>query len=143
MGAWVFGCDLCQDVCPWNRKVPATEEPEFQPLNENNPLDLIELFDLDDEGFRKRFRRTPLWRSKRRGLLRNAAIALGNRPTPAAFDVLSRGLNDDESLVRGACAWALAHYDPPAACRVLQERLTIEQDLQVREEISWSLRQLK
>jgi epoxyqueuosine reductase len=72
-----------------------------------NPIDLISLFDLDDEAFRRRFRHTPLWRAKRRGLLRNAAIVLGNRSTPAAITALTKGLNDPEPLVREACAWAL------------------------------------
>ena len=76
-------------------------------MTDSNPIDLIALFELDDAAFRERFRHTPLWRPKRRGLLRNAAIVLGNRPTPAAIPALIRGLNDDEPLVRGACAWAL------------------------------------
>ena len=73
-------------------------------------MDLIGLFDLDEAAFRERFRHTPLWRPRRRGLLRNAAIVLGNRPTPAAIPALIRGLNDDEPLVRAACAWALGRY---------------------------------
>ena len=86
---------------------------------ESNPIDLIALFDLDDAAFRARFRHTPLWRPKRRGLLRNAAIVLGNRPTPAAVPALVRGLNDEEPLVRGAGAWALGRYDDPAAAAAL------------------------
>jgi epoxyqueuosine reductase len=72
-----------------------------------NPVQLGELFWLDDEAFRQRFRHTPLWRAKRRGLLRNAAIVLGNRPTPAAIPALKKGLYDPEPLVREACGWAL------------------------------------
>jgi epoxyqueuosine reductase len=71
---------------------------------------LIGLFELDDAAFRQRFRNTPLWRAKRRGVLRNAAIVLGNRPTAEAFDALTRGLNDSDPLVRDACAWALGQY---------------------------------
>jgi epoxyqueuosine reductase len=110
VGPWLFGCDICQDVCPWNTRehnAASTDEPALQPLFGMNPVDLVELFELDDETFRARFRHTPLWRAKRRGLLRNAAIVLGNRPTAAAMPALTRGLNDQEPLVREACAWAL------------------------------------
>ena len=107
VGDWLFGCDVCQDVCPWNHRAPLSEEETFQPGQAINPVDLIALFDLDDAAFRSRFRHTPLWRAKRRGILRNAAIVLGNRPTPAAIPALTRGLADAEPLVREACAWAL------------------------------------
>ena len=110
MGDWVFGCDVCQDVCPWNRRAPTTAEPSFAPQDELNPLDLLGLFSLSDDEFRARFRHTPLWRSKRRGLLRSAAIALGNNPTPEAVEPLRLGLCDAEPLVRDACAWALSRY---------------------------------
>jgi epoxyqueuosine reductase len=106
-GDWVFGCDVCQDVCPWNRKAPAVEEAEFAPRDGMNTLDLIELFELDDEAFRRRFRRTPLWRAKRRGILRNAAIVLGNQHYAGAVAALSKGADDEEPLVRDACRWAL------------------------------------
>src|SRR5262249_44579469 len=107
LGEWVFGCDICQEVCPWNRRAPRSVEAAFQRGEANNPLDLAELFYLDEAAFRARFRHTPLWRAKRRGLLRNAAIALGNRPTAEATAALTHGLSDPEPLVREACAWAL------------------------------------
>ena len=110
IGNWLFGCDVCQDVCPWNSRThnaAHTDEPAFQPAMDFNPVDLIALFDLDDEAFRERFRHTPLWRAKRRGLLRNAAIVLGNQPTTEAIPALKKGLSDAEPLVREACAWAL------------------------------------
>lgn len=115
-GDWVFGCDVCQDVCPWNRKVPAVDEPEFVPLEGMNPLDLVALFVLDDDAFRRRFRNTPLWRAKRRGLLRNAAIVLGNQRATHALPALRRGLTDAEPLIREACEWAIAKIsdlEPP------------------------------
>ena len=121
IGDWLFGCDVCQEVCPWNqsaeRRAAAPQDtptqawdvaPIFSPANENNPIDLIGLFDLDDEAFRRRFRHTPLWRAKRRGILRNAAIVLGNQRAAAATTALERGLADSEAIVREACAWALA-----------------------------------
>ena len=115
IGNWLFGCDVCQDVCPWNHRAPMGEEVTFQPGEAINPVDLIALFDLDDAAFRARFRETPLWRAKRRGILRNAAIVLGNHPTPAAIPALTRGLTDAEPLVREACAWALERQESQSA----------------------------
>ncbi|MCC9604499.1 tRNA epoxyqueuosine(34) reductase QueG [Blastopirellula sp. JC732] len=140
MGEWVFGCDLCQDVCPWNRKAPHSEEKQFLPQRGNNPLDLIELFDLDDEAFKQRFRKSPIWRPRRRGLLRNAAIALGNRPTPEAVPALIKGLNDEEPLIRGAAAWALSKYGCAKSLMALQARILTEKDTDVQEEIHLALK---
>jgi len=138
-GDWVFGCDVCQDVCPWNHKPLATAEPALQPIEGSTTLELIGLFELDDAAFRARFRETPLWRSKRRGLLRNAAIVLGNQRVPQAVSALVRGLNDDEPLVRGACAWALGQYDELAASEALTRRLQVEGDAATRDEIASAL----
>jgi epoxyqueuosine reductase len=140
MGEWLFGCDVCQDVCPWNHRAPISTEPAFQPLDGTNPLELAALFDLDDAAFRTRFRHTPLWRAKRRGLLRNAAIVLGNRPHWPAMNALIKGLNDTESLVRGACAWALGNYDRAATNTALEERNRIENDPTVRAELQQSIK---
>ncbi|MCB9874238.1 MAG: tRNA epoxyqueuosine(34) reductase QueG [Planctomycetaceae bacterium] len=107
MGDWVFGCDVCQDVCPWNNRVPTTNEPAFAPRPDNNPLQLAALFYLSDGQFRDRFRKTPLWRPKRRGILRNAAIVLGNQLATDAIPALTHGLADSDVLVQDACRWAL------------------------------------
>jgi epoxyqueuosine reductase len=139
MGDWLFGCDVCQDVCPWNSRSQVSNESAFSPRADSNPMGLIELFDLDDASFRERFRHTPLWRPKRRGLLRNAAIVLGNRPTPEAIPALIRGLDDREPLVRGACAWALRHYSQPAVQLALEARRLTEADAEVRCEIELAL----
>jgi epoxyqueuosine reductase len=138
-GDWIFGCDICQEVCPWNRRAPKTEREAFEPRAGSNPIDLVELFSLDDDAFRRHFRHTPLWRPRRRGLLRNAAIALGNRPTDAAVDALTSGLNDAEPLVRAACAWALGRYDLAKAKAALRDRLAREADRQVLAEIAAAL----
>jgi epoxyqueuosine reductase len=135
MGDWLFGCDVCQDVCPWNSRAPQSAQTEFSPRPDSNPIDLAALFDLDDDAFRARFRHTPLWRPKRRGLLRNAAIALGNRPTESAIPALIRGLNDVEPLVRGACAWALGRYQNEEVAAVLRRKETMEMDENVCDEI--------
>ena len=107
MGDWVFGCDVCQDVCPWNHHVPLSRESAFTARADQNPLELAELFYLSDDQFRARFRKTPLWRSKRRGILRNAAIVLGNQRAVTAKAALEHGLDDPEPLVQESCARAL------------------------------------
>jgi epoxyqueuosine reductase len=141
VGEWVFGCDACQEVCPWNAHAEPNRPALFEPLPENNPLELTQLFELDEAAFRERFRHTPLWRPKRRGILRNAAIVLGNRPTPAAIPALVRGLADDEPLVRGAAAWALGQFDNPAATAALEKRRCVEGDAEVLREIATALTQ--
>jgi epoxyqueuosine reductase len=143
MGDWVFGCDVCQDVCPWNRRAPESQESDFRPLAKMNPIELAELFDLDEAAFRMRFRHTPLWRAKRRGLLRNAAIVLGNCPHPPALPALIRGLNDDEPLIRGACAWSLGNYSDCKATAALVERRKTETDASVQGEIAAGLARLE
>jgi len=135
VGEWLFGCDICQEVCPWNRTAPSSSESSFSPAPDANPVELARLFELTDDQFRDRFRRTPLWRAKRRGILRNAAIVLGNQGDPSAIEVLTRGLNDDEPLVRGACAWALGRFQDTDSHQALRGRMAIEEDPQVREEI--------
>ena len=142
VGEWVFGCDVCQEVCPWNSHAPTTSEPDFQPLSDHNPLELIPLFSLTDEEFRTRFRSTPLWRPRRRGLLRNAAIVLGNRPFTAAIPALLRGLVDQEPLIRGAAAWALGNYCEGEVLLELRRRREIEEDAEVCKEIDAALLQL-
>jgi epoxyqueuosine reductase len=139
LGSWLFGCDICQEVCPWNRDVPAATPHEFEPAPGMNPIDLLPLFSLDDTAYRARFRRTPLWRPKRRGLLRNAALVLGNRPTEAALPALTAGLADSEPLVREASAWALGQFDAPSAHDVLADRCNTESDPAVIEAIRRAL----
>ncbi len=140
VGDWLFGCDVCQQVCPWNDHASPSGESVFAPLPQRNPVDLIALMQLDDDAFRQAFRKTPLWCAKRRGVLRNAAIVLGNHPTPAALPALERGLNDEEPLVRGACAWALGRYDDQRALAALEERCIVETDEAVATEIAHAQR---
>jgi epoxyqueuosine reductase len=107
LGDWVFGCDVCQEVCPWNRKAPSSRQPAFVPRAELEAVDPIELLGLNEEEFRRRFRGTALMRAKRRGVLRNAALVLGNRGDPAALPALHRALDDSEPLIREAAEWAI------------------------------------
>ncbi|MCA9179130.1 MAG: tRNA epoxyqueuosine(34) reductase QueG [Planctomycetales bacterium] len=139
VGQWLFGCDVCQDVCPWNRRASADAAPELLARADLNPCELSELFALTEEQFRNRFRRSPLWRPRRRGLLRNAAIVLGNQRDPAALPSLLLGLADDEPLVRGASAWALGEIGGAAAREALQARLPLEPDAEVLTEIRGAL----
>ena len=143
MDDWILGCDVCQEVCPWNRKSPLSQQPEFGPLDEHNPIQLRTLFDLDDDEFRARFRKTPLWRPKRRGILRNAAIALGNFPSEENVEPLFKGLNDCEPLIRSACAWALGRHLGDTVKDSLEARLLSETDEQVRGEIELALEGFK
>lgn len=138
MGDWILGCDICQDVCPWNNKASSTSHEAFSPREDLAPLDLHSLFLLDDDQFRARFRKTPLWRPKRRGILRNAAIALGNSPSQIGLASLATGINDSEPLVRGASAWAIGKHRiswSEKSTQILQSRLGIEADEVVRSEI--------
>lgn len=139
MGHWLFGCDICQEVCPWNHHAPAVTASPFDPLEALNPVELAALFDLDEAGFRRRFRDSPLWRPKRAGLLRNAAVVLGNARSPAVLPALVRGLADPEPQVRAACAWALGKYDQPQALGALRRRRVVETDHEVQSEIRLAL----
>jgi epoxyqueuosine reductase len=139
MQDWLFGCDVCQEVCPWNHRAPLSPEPTFSPRGGNNPVELAELFDLDEAAFRQRFRHSPLWRAKRRGVLRNAAMVLGNGRHPASLPPLTKGLADIEPLVRGGCAWALGQIGGSEARHQLEARQALETDEQVLAEITSAL----
>jgi epoxyqueuosine reductase len=106
MGDWLFGCDVCQEVCPWNRKAEPGRAAALEPAGSLGPLE--DLLGLDADAFRARFRGTALMRTKRAGLLRNAAIVLANRGELGAAGALTRALGDEDAVVRGAAAWALA-----------------------------------
>jgi epoxyqueuosine reductase len=108
MGNWIFGCDECQSVCPWPRRFARPTRADFLRFDaEQVAPKLLDIFALDEGGFRSRFRHTPLWRAKRRGLLRNVAVALGNWAAPQAIPALERALQDSEPLIREHAAWAL------------------------------------
>jgi epoxyqueuosine reductase len=106
MQDWLFGCDVCQEVCPWNRKAPPAREPALAPTE---PLpSLAALVTMDEPAFRARFRGTAMSRAKRAGVARNAALILGNRGDHDAAPALCRALDDPDEGVRAAAAWALA-----------------------------------
>ncbi len=114
MTDWLFGCDICQEVCPWNRKAPGGREPAFAPRPDLVALDPVEVLSLSEEEFRRRFRDTALSRTKRRGLVRNAVLIVGNRGERAALPALRQLLDDPEPVVREAAAWALERITNPA-----------------------------
>lgn len=104
IGNWVFGCDICQMVCPWNRFAPEGD-PAFV---EKEPLPaLTGELTLTPQAFNQRFKRTPVSRAKRRGYLRNVAVALGNTSDMHALPVLQNALNDAEPLIREHAQWAM------------------------------------
>ncbi|MEL7498153.1 MAG: tRNA epoxyqueuosine(34) reductase QueG [Planctomycetota bacterium] len=132
LDGWLLGCDVCQDVCPWNRKAPITNETEFAALDGHNPIQLGSLFELTDDQFRSRFRKTPLWRPKRRGILRNAAYAMANQPNRENVTPLLKGAVDEDPLVREASICSLAvHWYPEYGEEIeatINEVLIREQD---------------
>jgi len=106
IGRQVFGCDICQDVCPWNRKAPATSEPQFQPRPElvNPALDWLAT--ISAEEFREAFRGSPVRRAKRSGLRRNAVIAMGNSGEREFLPLLNELAADEDKVVAESAAWA-------------------------------------
>jgi epoxyqueuosine reductase len=136
---WVFGCDICQDVCPVNRKARPSTSSLWQPAHTNTSsimakrrelglLDLVGLLEMTDEEFRDHFRGTPIMRAQRAGLQRNACVALGNLQDPAAVNALSRVLGEGVPLVRGHAAWALGQIGNEEARVALEQSRDIEAD---------------
>jgi len=135
VGNHIFGCDICQEICPYNVKARPTAEPAYAPRQGLHAPDLIPLLALTEQEFRHRFRRSPILRAKRRGFLRNVAVALGNIGNAEAVPTLIHALNDEEPLVRGHAAWALGRIGTPEALAGLRQRLGIEEDTHVKVEI--------
>ncbi|MCI0486157.1 MAG: tRNA epoxyqueuosine(34) reductase QueG [Blastocatellia bacterium] len=136
IGEWIFGCDVCQDVCPFNRFSSDTAWPELRPeAGVGHRLDLVEVLSIaTDEEFRARFKGTPLTRPKRRGLLRNAAVVAANVGCVEAVPVLIERINHDpEPLIRSHSLWAVARLDAEKAAPLIN-RLLRDADPQVREE---------
>jgi epoxyqueuosine reductase len=139
MGTHIFGCDICQAVCPWNRQPPMASEAAFLPRAGFAAPELIPLLQLTEDEFRTRFRDTPITRAKRRGFLRNVAVALGNLQDVRALSALEAALHDAEPLIRGHVAWAIGRIGGSGALRVLRDALSTEGRAEVRDEISAAL----
>lgn len=140
MGNMVFGCDVCQDVCPWNRFAQLPRRNEFDPRTDLLAPKLAEFMTMTADEFRRRFRHSAIRRAKRDGFLRNVAVALGNSGSPDAVEPLVRGLNDGSWLVRLHSAWALGRLGFEAGAQALRTRRGIEDDPRVQEEIEHALR---
>jgi len=139
MGNHIFGCDICQEVCPWNKDAPESFEYGFKNRKENTAADLTELMKLDQAAFSQRFRKSPIKRTKRKGFLRNVAVALGNWAHEDAIPALDIGLHDIEPLVRSHSAWALGRINNEVARNVLKSAMLIEKNLNVMREIKIAL----
>jgi epoxyqueuosine reductase len=139
VGAWTFGCDECQTVCPWNGRAPVSGEPAFRPRRHPSATELLA---LDEAEYREVFRGSPLKRARRDGLARNAAIALGNDGTAAGVSALTRALGHVEPAVRGHAAWALGRIGGEEARAALLAARSREGDPGTLEEMTRALTQL-
>jgi epoxyqueuosine reductase len=146
LGNWIFGCDICQDVCPVNafprRAEHATGAGDAfgAPMVAERPL-LEELLTLDELQFRNRFRASAIWRARRDGLLRNVCIALGNLADRGATAALAGAMRDREKLIRGHAAWALGQLGGASARHHLELALRREDDPWVRDECELALQE--
>ena len=144
MGDWIFGCDICQVVCPWNK--PGAEAPailsELLPREELLGIDLIEELGLSQAEFSARYKGSPVKRAKRRGYLRNVAVVLGNLKDSAALPALAIALEDPEPLIRSHAAWALGEIGGKETLLLLSNRAKTEVNLQVQLEIQGAVKKL-
>ncbi|MGZ8443457.1 MAG: tRNA epoxyqueuosine(34) reductase QueG [Candidatus Binatia bacterium] len=139
VGNHIFGCDICQEVCPYNVKAQATAEAAFGPRSGLLAPQLIPLLSLTETEFRQRFRGSPILRAKRRGFVRNVAVALGNLKCQEAVPALIATLDDVEPLVRGHAAWALGEIGTSAAMIALERRSQLEIHPEVCTEIDQAM----
>lgn len=140
MGTHIFGCDICQDVCPYNTRVRVTSERAFFPREGLHAPELVPLLSLMEPELRTRFAGSPIRRAKRRGLLRNVCVALGNLAQPEAVPALVRVLHEEaEPLVRAHAAWALGRMRHSEARAALEHARASETDPDVVEEIRLAL----
>lgn len=143
IGSWLFGCDICQEVCPVGGSAAVAPLPALTATTDEDAApQLLPLLELDEDGFRKRFAGRAILRAKRDGLLRNACVVLGNLGDPRAVPGLVRALGDRSALVRGHAAWALGRLGGVVARAALLARLSSEADADVQAEIGWALKDL-
>lgn len=139
LGDWIFGCDICQQVCPWNQRFAQQDRSDRKDIAFEQPFLIPELA-LTPQEFNCRFKGSPVKRAKRRGYLRNIAVVLGNSGSASAIPQLKKTLNEDiEPLVRGHAAWALGRINDEQARRSLVEASMEEEDPYVLEEIRFAL----
>ena len=139
IGNRIYGCDICQEVCPWNSFASPADEAALVAREGLDGPSLIDWMGMSQDDFSRRFKGSPIKRAKRRGLLRNVAVALGNWGAPEAVPALQRALHDEEPLVRGHAAWALGRIGSSEAIQALAARGDAEDDPWVLEEIGLAL----
>ena len=135
IGTRVFGCDICQEVCPVNRYAATDGDADFRPRPGVGPaIPLLPLLEISEEEFKERFQGTPLMRAKRFGLRRNAIVSLGNAGDPVAIPALRRLLLNctEDPMLRGHAAWALGRFSDVAAAEALERALGQELPPDVR-----------
>jgi epoxyqueuosine reductase len=111
VGEWIFGCDVCQEVCPWNRFAVRVDDPAFQRDAGRWDGPAEQFLEMTEEDFAARFAGSPVIRAGRDGFLRNVCVALGNRGDRAALPALRRALEDDSELVQEHAAWAIERIE--------------------------------
>ncbi len=140
MGNWVYGCDVCQAVCPFNRFAPKSKELAFRPSRVDQAAPpLLSLLTLNEETFARRFAHSPIKRIKRPRLVRNACVAAGNWGSEEAVPALVALLEDDKPMVRGHAAWALGQIGGQQALGALRTALENEENEWAWEELSLAL----
>ncbi len=143
LGSWVFGCDICQQVCPWNMKASSAGwNPGFDPRPGVSHPDLAGELSLTPQTFNRKFKGSAVKRAKRRGYLRNVAVALGNQRVSSALSALQLALHDPEPLVRGHAAWALGRIGGKNSLQALLAAREIENTPLVLQEIQSALREI-
>lgn len=140
MHNWIYGCDVCQDVCPFNRFAPQTLETDFAPVDwETAVPPLLDILALDNAAFNQRFANSPIKRIRRRRLLRNACVAAGNWGSETAVPALAKLLTDEEPLIRGHAAWALGQIGSREGKTAVSNAKQTETDQEVLQEMANSL----
>ena len=139
MGNWVFGCDICQQVCPWTQRFTDQGNSNQADIPIKEP-DLISELRLTPNEFNRKFKGNPIKRAKRRGYLRNVAVALGNLKSAGGIPQLTKSLTEDpEPLVRGHAAWALGRIGGEQVKQALEKAILEEEETFVIEEIRSAL----
>lgn len=139
LGDWIFGCDICQAVCPWNIRF----SPDIKFEDGISSIPIVETLGLSNEDFKQRYKNRPISRARRRGLLRNVAIAAGNIGTADILLPLVRVLRENEEpLARISAAWALGRIGTDSAFEELSQALGFEGDEEVRSEIELAIRSI-
>ena len=139
MGDWVFGCDICQDVCPVNRKAQKGSSIEFRQRPGFSTPDLIQILEMDQAEFSKRYKNSPVKRTKLIGLKRNACVALGNNKNPDAVQPLKEILINENNLLKSHAAWALGQIGGVEAINCLKQALENENDEDVLQEVNLAI----